>query len=106
MKKSHNRSHPVRLLTDHLAIGGVLERADLDEIQWPDAVDRREVALDITAAAKLIATERAAGNRGIAKQIARESAAKIIARYGDCAPDRHDDDPTDPRGLAALIQRR
>ncbi|MEZ5298308.1 MAG: hypothetical protein R2697_19160 [Ilumatobacteraceae bacterium] len=101
----NRRSHPVRLLMDHLAIGGQLTPEDLAHLRLADHVDRHAVERSISDAARRIAAARLEGQRGIARQIAKEVADAIISAGADTIPDP-DDTPTDPRALAALIRQR
>lgn len=105
MKTRNTRNHPVRQLLDHLTIGGTLTSEDLQEIRFPDDVDRAPIDQAIRAAAGRIAELRAAGERGLARRHAAEAAHEIIAAAGAALPKQREY-PDDPAGLAALMPRR
>jgi hypothetical protein len=102
---TNDRNHEVRLLMDHLAIGGTLTPEDLEALRLPADIDRSRVEREIRAAASAITAARRTGHREPARRIAREEAARIIHMTGDLLPPKAPDMPTDPAALARLIPR-
>lgn len=100
-----DRSHPVRLLLDHLAIGGTLTPEDLTDIRLSEDVDRAPIDRAIRDAAARIAEKRELGQRGDARRIALQYANEIIDQAGPVLPDQRVY-PDDPYELASLIKRR